>query len=143
MPLVANVLTDSAAARGIVRRTGSGRVKHLEARWLWLQDRVRSGDVRVGCVDTALNTSDLGTKLLVKKRFEELICMMPIRVGIGLLSVAKVEAKREDYDNEEPMYHAFIFCMYTSIIGCIFFFGAMCGMCLVRTWGATTSTTMT
>ena len=55
--MVTKVLTDSAAARGIVRRSGSGRVKHLEARWLWIQERVRVGDVIVGCVDTQLNTA--------------------------------------------------------------------------------------
>ena len=36
------VLSDSSAARAMTARTGSGRVKHVEARYLWLQDRVSS-----------------------------------------------------------------------------------------------------
>ena len=54
----ARVLSDSAAARGTVKRAGSGRVKHLEARWLWIQERVRCSELNVDVVDTLLNTSD-------------------------------------------------------------------------------------
>ena len=32
--------TDSTAARGIVQRAGCGKVKHLEARQLWIQAKV-------------------------------------------------------------------------------------------------------
>ena len=35
------VLSDSSAARAMTARTGSGQVKHVEARYLWVQDRVR------------------------------------------------------------------------------------------------------
>lgn len=100
LDMTARVLTDSAAARGVVRRSGSGRVKHLEARWLWIQERVRSGDVVIDCVDTSLNTSDIGTKFLTKRRFEELIAMMPLRLGIGLLAVGGVEGKETKNEDE-------------------------------------------
>ena len=35
------VLSDSSAARAMTARTGSGWVKHMEARYFWVQDRVR------------------------------------------------------------------------------------------------------
>ena len=55
------VLTDSSAARGLVRWSGCGRLKHLEARWLWLQERTRARSLHVGTVDSTLNSADLGT----------------------------------------------------------------------------------
>ena len=56
------VLSDSSAARAMTARTGSGRVKHVEARYLWVQDRVRKKQFSVGCIDTSHNKADLGTK---------------------------------------------------------------------------------
>lgn len=71
-------MTDSSAARGIVRRSGSGRVKHIEARSFWLQERVRESYLEVGTVDTSHNTSDLGTKFHPMARFQDLVAMMPV-----------------------------------------------------------------
>lgn len=36
---------DSAACSGTVHREGSGRVKHLEIKQLWLQQRIKAGDI--------------------------------------------------------------------------------------------------
>ena len=44
----------------------------LEARWLWLQERV----------DTTLNSADQGTKFHPRRRFDELLMMLPLRVGL-------------------------------------------------------------
>jgi hypothetical protein len=60
----AHCLTDSSAARGMACRTGPGRVKHLETRWLWIQERVREKSISLGKVDTKVNPADLGTKVL-------------------------------------------------------------------------------
>ena len=75
------VLSDSSAARATTARTGSGRVKHVEARYLWVQDRVRKKQFSVGSVDTSHNTADLGTKFHSGERLRELMRMMPIVVG--------------------------------------------------------------
>ena len=40
------VHTDSTAARGIAKRTGVGRVRHLEVADLWVQDRLRKRGLR-------------------------------------------------------------------------------------------------
>ena len=37
-----SLLTDSAAAKGIAKRSGSGKLKHLDKKGLWLQDVVRA-----------------------------------------------------------------------------------------------------
>ena len=75
------VLSDSSAARAMTARTGSGRVKHVEACYLRVQDRVRKKQFSVGCIDTSHNTADLGTKFHSGERLQELMPMMPIVVG--------------------------------------------------------------
>ena len=66
------VLT-ALSARGVVRPSGSGRVKHLEARWFWLQERTRAQELYVGTVDTTLNSAGLGTKFQPRRRCDELL----------------------------------------------------------------------
>ena len=62
------VLSDFSAARAKTARTGSGRVKHADARYLWVQDRVRKKQFSVGSIDTSHNTADLGTKFHSSER---------------------------------------------------------------------------
>ena len=90
------ILPDSSAARGMVRRSGSGRVKHLEVRWLWLQEQTREKELHVGTVDTAHNSSDLGTKFHPRRRFEELLMMLPLKIGVGLISSYGAEGLSKD-----------------------------------------------
>ena len=44
------------------KKTGSGRVKHVEARYLWVQQRVRKKQFSVGSTDTSHNHSRLGPR---------------------------------------------------------------------------------
>ena len=52
---------DSSAAYGTLQRLGSGKVKHLQTRQLWLQERVFTGAVSVEKVDRKYNWADLLT----------------------------------------------------------------------------------
>ena len=52
------VHTDSSAANGIVHRTGCGKVKHLEAKQLWVQEAVEVKEVKVSQVPREHNPSD-------------------------------------------------------------------------------------
>jgi hypothetical protein len=58
------VHVDSSAAIGICKRSGIGKVRHLDTRLLWVQDLVRSGDVDVVKIAGELNPADLMTKHL-------------------------------------------------------------------------------
>ena len=100
----ADILTDSSAARGMVRRSRSGRVKHWEACWLWLQERTRAQEPHVGTVDTALNSADLGTKFHPRRRFEELLMMLPLGIGVGLISSYGAEELSMDRADRENRY---------------------------------------
>ena len=53
--------TDSSAARGIVQRAGCGKVKHLDIKSLWVQEREKCGDFTTCKVPRATNWSDLMT----------------------------------------------------------------------------------
>ena len=55
------LLTDSSAAKGIVMRQGAGRVKHLDIKSLWIQERESLGDLKVLKVPRLENWSDLLT----------------------------------------------------------------------------------
>ena len=72
------LLGDSSAARGIQQRRGTGKVRHLEARHLWLQSKVKAGVVQVGVVQTKWNPADLATKALSRQR---------IRLLLGLIGI--------------------------------------------------------
>jgi hypothetical protein len=50
--------TDSTAASGTAQRWGSGRIKHLELKQLWIQQYVATGQVKVKKVPRANNPSD-------------------------------------------------------------------------------------
>ena len=50
--------TDSNSAKGICQRQGSGKVKHLEARQLWLQERVQNKQVKIDKIPREINSAD-------------------------------------------------------------------------------------
>ena len=54
--------TDSNAGRAICSRKGLGKLRHLETKWLWVQDVVRSGRIRVRKVGGTSNPADILTK---------------------------------------------------------------------------------
>jgi len=62
--LGAEIHGDSTAAIGIINRTGVGKLRHIRVQYLWLQERVRSGDVAVKKVLGTENAADLFTKNL-------------------------------------------------------------------------------
>ena len=55
------MFTDSSAARGIIQREGAGRVKHLDIKTLWMQERETAGDLSIHKVPRAQIFSDLLT----------------------------------------------------------------------------------
>ena len=56
------IKTDSTAAKGIVGRRGLGKVRHIEVAQLWVQEKVRNGDLTLNKVHGKVNQSDCLTK---------------------------------------------------------------------------------
>ena len=52
---------DSSASHGTLQRLGSGRVKHLQTRQLWLQEKVFAGEITVEKVPRRDNWADVLT----------------------------------------------------------------------------------
>lgn len=60
-PMELKLKTDSSAARGIVQRSGCGKVKHLDVKTLWIQEREGCGDLTTVKIPRLQNISDFMT----------------------------------------------------------------------------------
>ncbi len=56
------VNADSSAAKSIASRRGCGKVRHLETRELWLQEKVARGDLEIRKVRGEENVADALTE---------------------------------------------------------------------------------
>ena len=69
------IKSDASAAIAIASRRGLGQVRHIEVCQLWLQEKVRSGEVKVVKVGTDENVADSLTKYvgseILKKHMRE------------------------------------------------------------------------
>ena len=61
--LEVRIRSDSSAAIGISNRLGLGPTRHLAVRHLWVQDKVKSKEVKLEKQDGKKNVADLGTKI--------------------------------------------------------------------------------
>merc|ERR1712194_82469 len=78
------IYSDSSAARGACLRSGAGRLKHIQTRFLWTQEAIASGRMDIECIDTELNTSDIGTKYLEASKRSKILAMLPLtQKGLG------------------------------------------------------------
>ena len=69
--------SDASAGRSMCFRKGLGRVRHLETKYLWIQDLVKEGRIQLLKVKGTENPSDIGTKHLSFAEMNELL------LGIG------------------------------------------------------------
>ena len=65
-----SIKADSAAAIGICRRLGLGKVRHLAVGQLWVQQRLRAGDFKLFKFPGSCNQGDLLTKHVTKEEIE-------------------------------------------------------------------------
>ena len=73
------VQTDSSAAIGMGSRSGLGRVKHLDIRELWIQERIMNGDMKLVKVPGEENVADLMTKHLDRRKMDYFLEKLCIR----------------------------------------------------------------
>ena len=60
--LEVEIYSDSAAARGMVRRTGLGKVRHIHVEELWVQEALRMKRFELKAIAGASNPADILTK---------------------------------------------------------------------------------
>ena len=73
--------TDSSAAKGFVSKRGVGKMRHMEVKWLWLQEEVQKRRVVVKKVRGGDNPADVVTKYLTRKEVMERLGRVGIRVS--------------------------------------------------------------
>ena len=56
------VKEDSSAAKGIASRRGLGKLKHVDIKELWIQEKVHNGDLKITKVPGTINLADALTK---------------------------------------------------------------------------------
>ena len=74
------LFTDSSAAKAMASRRGSGHIRHIEVRHLWLQDEVARGVVKVWKLKGTENPADVGTKFLSKSDMAEKLGRINVRL---------------------------------------------------------------
>ena len=77
------VRSDSSAARAMVQRQGIGRVRHLDASLLWVQQKEKDKVLSIAAAPTELKCADVGTKIWTRKRLVGLLYMMMVINAIG------------------------------------------------------------
>eukprot|EP00435_Cladocopium_sp_Y103_P006332 s4440_g2.t1 len=85
------LFTDSSSGRQLACRQGTGKVKHLEGKILWIQDAVRTGVVELSQIGTVWNISDLGTKALSVQRVKFLLHEINMASGTDFLVIGEQE----------------------------------------------------
>ena len=87
---------DNSAARQLVLRSGVSKIRHIEARMLWLQEKAKSKAFSVAGISTVWNTADLGTKGLTGERINMLLYMLgTVDAENGFKPVGEKEFERE------------------------------------------------
>jgi hypothetical protein len=68
-----NLWSDSSAGRSISLRKGTGKMRHLQVKYLWLQDATFEKRVKVHKVKGTENPADVATKFLTATEMQEVI----------------------------------------------------------------------
>jgi histone deacetylase 1/2 len=86
---------DATSTQNMLVKRGPGRMRHLEAKSLWLQEAVQAKKIIVRHISSEDNIADLFTKPLMKARFDKLVS----RFGMWSESdIAVVEEQQPDED---------------------------------------------
>ena len=96
---------DSSAARGIAKRRGLGKMRHIELQSLWVQEKLARGAFRLYRVQGTENPADLFTKHLAEKSVMSCLKLLAcdLRAGRtdlapGLRAGRRKEGKVINYD---------------------------------------------
>ena len=75
--------TEASAAIGIVRRAGLGKLRHLNVRYLWVQDQVKREQLGLEKVAGTDNPADLATKHFNAEVMKKHLERLGVRTGGG------------------------------------------------------------
>ena len=78
LKLELQLYADSSAAVGICRRSGIGKVRHLAVAQLWIQERIKSGEIRLYKFPGTSNPADALTKGLSREILDTHMAAMDV-----------------------------------------------------------------
>ena len=78
-----HVLSDATAAIGIANRRGLGQVRHMAVHYLWVQERVKNGDITLSKVWGKQNPADLLTKHLDFNTIQQYMSLFGLQFRAG------------------------------------------------------------
>ena len=73
------ISTDSSSAKSFASRRGLGKMRHIEAKELWLHAAVRRGRIQLKKVDGTASPADLFAKYLSNPEIDKHLCTMNLR----------------------------------------------------------------
>ena len=76
---VLHIYTDSSSNLAILSKRGVGRMRHLEAKTLWLQDQLRDKAIVMHKIASEDNLADIFTKHLSPKPFQKKMCALGLK----------------------------------------------------------------
>ena len=83
------IRSDSSAARGTTQRQGLGQARHIQTRYLWVQERVATQALILERVGTEKNYSDICTKPMPEVAMLNHLKSMGLRFHAGRAGAAK------------------------------------------------------
>ena len=109
--LEVTIIEDSSASVGIAEREGAGRVKHLEAKQLWIQERVLERRLGVRKVHRSGNSADIlthhWTSTEAEKFFDRLHMVFPMSEESAFRCTQRQTTGERDGSNErEHVYNS-------------------------------------
>eukprot|EP00972_Heterocapsa_arctica_P078769 11614922-Heterocapsa_arctica.AAC.1 len=82
------IFSDNAAARGMVRRTGLGKVRHIHVQELWAQQALRDGIFILSPILGVDNPADILTKYVDKAGLDKHCSTLGLVPRMGRSSIA-------------------------------------------------------
>ena len=83
MDLKIRVHTDATAAIGIAKRRGLGRIRHLHTADLWIQEKIRNGQVELLKIPGKENPADMFTKYVDRSIIEMALSRLDLHFKDG------------------------------------------------------------
>ena len=74
----------SVASRRMAQRLGAGKCRHIEVKWLWLQQAMDEKKLATKHVPTKSNIADIATKELTSNRIWKLMNLMGMSLVAGV-----------------------------------------------------------
>ena len=83
--LAIHLLTDASAAKAFMHRRGAGRMKHIDIRYMWLQDACDKGAYQPKKLPRAENPSDMLTKVpatIEVQKYRVMVGLFPLDLAL-------------------------------------------------------------